>query len=529
LLNTNKLLLEEVAKKNQARKSLLKQHSFLNTLIDTIPIPVFYKDISGRYLGCNQAFEHFSQKPRSEIIGKSVYDMGPIDIAEKYAKKDRELFENPGTQQYEWKFQKNDGEERTVIFQKATFEDQKGEVAGLIGSFFDITERKKMEKQLFQAQKLQAISTLTRGIAHDFNNILSTMMGYTELALIKLSDDSQIRADLDKVYSAGKRAAEMVKQIFAYSRQSDQTIQPVKVGPLIHGVLKLVQASLPATIKTRSSIRTEVTVLADPTRFRQALINLCAYSGQVLMAEGGVLEVTLDATILDSESMHAEAGLSDGPFMKLQIKSSGPGIPQNIFDPIFEPSFSLKDPSDSTDINLSRVHDFIKGLGGIIHVSNKPGEGSIFEILIPLVAGIGEMTSPERGILPHGRESILFVDDTEPLVDLGKMLLEKLDYSVTGCTSSIEALAIFRDNPQKFDLVITDEKMPELTGTMLAAELSQIRPEIPIILCSDSLSFLDKDDDATAKGIKAFIPKPILTETMSKTVRKVLDGIYSDE
>lgn len=527
LKNTIQRLRQEILENQLAQKSLLEQQSFLNTLIETIPIPVFYKDIWKRYLGCNKAFEHLTGKPRSEIIGKTVFDFGPKEIAEKYDKKDRELFENPGTQQYEWKFQKSGGEERTVIFQKATFTDKRGETAGIVGSVFDITERNKIEKQLIQSQKLQAIGTLANGIAHDFNNILSVMMGFTELARMKISEGDPTRNDLDKVYSAGKQAGALVKQILSFSRKSDQKIQPVQVDPIIEEVLKLQQASLPTTIEIRRSILTEVTVLADPEQLHQVLMNLCSNSGHAMMAKGGVLEVTLDSTLLDSQSVFLKTGLSPGLYMKLQVKDTGTGISPDIIDRIFDPFFSTKAPAQGTGLGLSFVHSIIRDLGGIIDVTSTPGSGSVFEILIPIVAEVSEVASREREkALPHGSENILFVDDEELLVDLGKRLLEKLGYSVTGCTNSIAALTMFKANPHKFDLVITDETMPKITGTMLAAELSQIRPGIPVILCSGLISSINKDD-AAAFGIKAFIPKPMLTKKISKIVREVLDGTHS--
>ncbi|MGB3209179.1 MAG: ATP-binding protein [Desulforhopalus sp.] len=528
LRKTNKRLLQEIEENTRARQALTKQQSFLNTLIETIPLPVFYKDTSGRYLGCNRAFEHFSQRKKSEIIGKTVYDLGPAEIADKYFEKDQKLFERGGTQQYEWSFRKNDGEDRNVIFQKATFEDEQGRLAGLIGTIFDITERKKMERQLFQAQKLQAIGTLSNGIAHDFNNILSAIMGYTELARMKLSESSQVRTDLDKIHTAGRRAVELVKQILTFSRQNTPTTQPVKVGPIIEEVLKLMRASLPATIEIRSTIQKDVTILADPTQLHQVLMNLCTNSGHAMVVEGGILEVTLDTTIIKSDPVYAEAGLPKGSFMKLQVRDTGAGIPQNIIDRIFDPFFTTKDTGEGTGLGLSVVHGIIKDLGGVIHVTSTPGTGSTFEILVPMAAGTNEpLFIDNKDRLLRGSESILFVDDEELLVDLGVRLLEKLGYSVTGCTSSREALNIFRENPDTFDLVITDETMPKMTGKMLAAELNQIRPKIPIILCSGFISSIEKED-AEAKGIKAFILKPILTRKMSRIVREVLDGTYSD-
>ena len=526
---TNERLRNEIAENKRAQESLLKQQSFLQTLVETIPIPVFYKDISGRYLGCNKAFEDFSGKPRSEIIGKTVFEMAPKEIAERYYEKDHELFEHPGTQQYEWKFEKSDGEERAVIFQKATYENEKGQIAGLVGSVFDVSEKNKIDKQLIQAQKLQAIGTLSNGIAHDFNNILSAMMGYTELARMKLSDNSQVRTDLDKVYTAGKRAVELVKQILTFSRQSDQTIQPVQVGLLIEEVLKLMKASLPATIEIRGSIRPGVTILADPTRLHQVLMNLCTNAWHAMTAGGGILEVSLEPTTIAPHPLRPEAGLQPGPYMKLQVKDTGAGIPQEIIDRIFDPFFTTKVPGEGTGLGLSVVHGIIKDLGGEIHVTSKVGVGSVFEILIPMVAEVSESPFLAReNALPRGSENILFVDDEEPLVELGKRLLEKLGYSVTGCTSSSKALAMFKDNPHKYDLVITDETMPKITGTMLAAELHQIRPEIPVILCSGFISSMSKDDVA-AMGINAFLIKPILVKNMSEVVRQILDKTYSSE
>jgi signal transduction histidine kinase/ActR/RegA family two-component response regulator len=445
---------------------------------------------------------------------------------EKNNKKDRELLATNGTQQYEGKFIKNDGEEKAVIFQKATLKDENGQIAGLVGSIFDSTEKNMRDKQLFQAQKPQVIGTLSNEIAHDFNNILSAMMGYTELARMKLPERSQVRTDLDKAYNAGKRAVELVKQILSFSHKNDQNIRPIQIGPIIEEVLKLQQTSLPAMIKIRSSIRPEITVMAAPSHIHQVLMNLCTNAGNAMMAEGGILEVTLDSTLLSAQSVYSKRGLSAGLFMKLQVKDTGTGIPQNIVDRIFDPFFSTT-PGKGTGQGLPIVHSIIKDLGGIIHVNSTPGTGSVFEILVPMVTEIHEIESLEReNTLPHGKENILLVDDEELLVDLGKSLLEKLGYSVTGCTSSIKARTIFKGNPHQFDLVITDESMPKLTGTMLATELHQIRPEIPIILCSGLISSIDKED-ATAIGIKAFVLKPILTKKIAKIVRQVLDGTYS--
>jgi len=523
LRRTNTRLLEESAENEAARKSLLKQQSFLSTLIETIPIPVFYKDTSGRYLGCNKAFEQFSEKSRSEIIYKTVYHMAPKDIAEKYEQRDRELFENPGTQQYEWKFPKRNGEERTIIFQKATFEDENGNIAGLVGSIFDITERIKLDKQLIRAQKLQAIGTLSNGIAHDFNNILSAMMGYTELARMKLSGNSQVRTDLDKVYTAGQRAVELVKQILTFSRESDQTIQPIEVGPLIKEVLKLLKASLPSTIEIRSSIRSEATILADPTQLHQVLMNLCTNAGHAMMAEGGVLEVVLDSTLGNCQPESSADKADTMPLMQLQVKDTGTGIPQHIIDRIFDPFFTTKDPGEGTGLGLSVVHGIIQDLGGKIDVTSKLGAGTVFKILVPLATEAEATRQLENELsLAEGSEKILFVDDEELLVNLNKSFLENMGYSVTGCTSSSEALAVFRDNPHGFDLVITDETMPNMTGKTLAAEINKIRPELPIILCSGYLSSLEKDN-AAAWGIKAVLLKPVLAKVFSETVRQVLD------
>ena len=339
LKNTIQRLRQEILENKLAQKSLLEQQLFLNTLIETIPIPVFYKDISRRYLGCNQAFEHLLESPRSEIIGKTVFDIGPKEMDEKCDEEDRVLLNNPGTQQYEWTYPKSGDGERTVIFQKATFKDENGKIAGLVGSIFDITERNKIEKQLIQAQKLQAIGTLANGIAHDFNNILSAMMGYTELARMKLSEGDSTRNDLDKVYIAGKRAGGLVKQILSFSSKSDHSIQPVLVDPIIKEVLKQQQATLPETIKIRSSILTEVTVLADPSQLHQVLMNLCTNAGHAMRTKGGVLEVTLDSTLLESQSLFSQTGLPPGIYMKLQVKDTGTGIPPDIINRIFDPFF----------------------------------------------------------------------------------------------------------------------------------------------------------------------------------------------
>jgi signal transduction histidine kinase len=408
--------------------------------------------------------------------------------------------------------------------------DANGNLNGYRGIGRDITERKqaeeekrKLEAQLQQAQRMEAIGTLAGGIAHDFNNILSLILGYTELSINDVPEGSRARDNLDKLYKAGERARDLVKQILTFSRQREQEQKPVEIHLIVKEVLKLLQSSLPRTIEIRQNIATTGTVLADPTQIHQVIMNLCTNAYHAMLDKGGVLELSVEEVELDTEFTARHLGTDPGPHLKLTVTDTGYGMDKQVLDRIFEPYYTTRKESGGTGIGLSVVHGIVKNHGGVITVYSEPGKGTTFNVFLPRIEspeGVAE--TEEVGALPRGNERILFVDDEPAIVDIGKGMLAHLGYRVETRTSSIEALEAFRAQPEKFDLVITDMTMPNMTGDELARELMVIRSDLPIIICT-GFSGKISEEKAKAMGIRKLVMKPIVMSEMAKAVREALD------
>jgi len=388
----------------------------------------------------------------------------------------------------------------------------------------DITPQKKLEAQFSQAQKMESIGTLAGGIAHDFNNILSAIMGYSELALGDAVKGTHIHKYLQQVMHASHRARDLVKQILAFSRPNVEENKPLKITPIVEEALKLLRASLPTTIEIRRDIETDLgTVLADPSQIHQALMNLCTNAGHAMRDKGGVLEVTLGNVELDSAFIASHPDADTGFYVKLTVRDTGHGMAPDVLERIFEPYFTTKEKGVGTGLGLSVVHGIVKNHGGIITAESESGKGTAFKVYLPFIRE--QVKKPEvdvEGVLLTGYERILFVDDEQFLVDIGKRSLEHLGYEVVPRTSSIEALELFRNQPDKFDLVITDMTMPNMTGDSLALELMKIRDDIPIILCT---GYSERISEGRAKtlGIREFVMKPLVITDLANIIRKVLD------
>ncbi|MBW2303262.1 MAG: PAS domain S-box protein [Deltaproteobacteria bacterium] len=410
-----------------------------------------------------------------------------------------------------------DGKEKVILFRNVEMADGKQYM-----TYEDVTERKRLEIQLRQAQKMEAIGTLAGGIAHDFNNILSGVIGYAELALEEVERGTTLEKDIRRVLEAGTRAKDLVNQILAFSRQREQELRPMQIGPVIKEALKLLRASIPSTIDIRQDIRGDPLVMADPTQIHQILMNLCTNACHAMEEGGGVLEVGLKQVYLDRNFTSRHPEIAPGSYMQLTVKDTGSGIPPEIMDRIFDPFFTTKGEAKGTGMGLSVVHGIVKAHGGTITAYSEHGRGSTFHVFLPVVDESGTIERGTDQPLQTGTERILFVDDEEFQVDLGKQMLERLGYKVTVRTSSVEALKLFRSNPYDFDLVITDMTMPGMTGDVLARELIAERPDIPVILCT-GFSTQITEEKALEMGIRAFVMKPIIMSEISHTIRRVLE------
>jgi len=407
--------------------------------------------------------------------------------------------------------------------------NEKGEPMALQGIARDITEhkrdeleKKKLQAQLVQSQKMEAIGTLAGGIAHDFNNILSAIIGYTELAQMKLESDSKIKDELKEVLTAGERAKKLVKQILAFSRQAKEEKTPVQTGLIAKEALKLLRSSLPSTIDIRQNIQSQSVILSDPTQLHQILMNLCTNAAHAMLEKGGTLEITLNNVMLNSDFTSNHPEIQPGAFQKLTVSDTGHGMTPEVMSRIFDPFFTTKPKDEGTGLGLSVVHGIVKNCGGTITVYSEPDKGTTFNLYFPIIEGKAEEKLEEHTILPTGTERILIVDDEKAIIDITKKILTFLRYGVEARTSSLEALELFKAMPDKFDMVITDMTMPQMTGDMLARELIKIRPDLPVILCTGFSEKITKEN-AETMGIKAFLMKPLLKKEMAHTIRRVLD------
>jgi PAS domain S-box-containing protein len=401
-----------------------------------------------------------------------------------------------------------------------------GRIINYVSIHRDITREVRLERELRQAHKMEAIGTLAGGIAHDFNNILMAIIGYTEMALYKIPEGTTpVRRDLEQVLKAGYRARDLVNQILTFSHQSDQERKVIDIVPTVKEALKLLRSSLPSTIEIRQDIAIppeKGVILANPTQIHQVLMNLCTNAAHAMRDKGGVLSVSLSGVEAATYLVSRYPDLKKGPYVRLTVGDTGHGVDPSILERIFDPYFTTKGPGEGTGMGLAVVQGIVKRHGGMITVHSELGKGTTFHALFPRIEQeiVPEATVAEA--LPLGNERILFIDDEKPLVDLGKGMLESLGYSVTTKTSSLEALETFRAKPDAFDLVITDVTMPAMTGIELAKELMAIRPDIPIILCT-GFSELINEKRAKEMGIQEFVMKPFVIGKHSKTIRGVLD------
>jgi signal transduction histidine kinase/ActR/RegA family two-component response regulator len=412
---------------------------------------------------------------------------------------------------------------------KDKLELQAEELQGAYDRLLTETEqRRKVEEQLAQAQKMEAVGTLAGGIAHDFNNMLAVILGNAELALDDIDETNGAmnasRHNIERIVEASKRSRDLVKQILTFSRKSEsRKRKPLKISPLLKETVKLLRGSLPTTITISLDIATDAdTILGDPSHIQQILMNLASNAAYAMREDGGTLTIRLSRITFNQGDSLLGSDMRPGRYLKLSVRDTGPGIPKKVRTRIFEPFFTTKKAGEGTGMGLALVFGLVKGHEGAITVESEPGEGATFNIFFPAQKKKAEEETYEQDSLPRGNESILLVDDEPLVVDMAKETLQRLGYAVTTAPGGSEGWRLFELDPDGFDLVITDHVMPDMTGMRLAERILEVREDFPIILFT-GYSETVSSEKARAAGISAFVMKPVAKRELAETVRRVLD------
>lgn len=411
---------------------------------------------------------------------------------------------------------------RHLLVSCDTVLDAEGNTLEYRGYIFDISEPKRLEEQLRQSQKMEALGTLAGGIAHDFNNILGVILGYAEIIESSAEPESGLDRRIKEVSRAGRRARDLVTQILNFSRQGPQERHAMMLAPLIKEALKLLRSSVPTNVEIISRMEAaQDNVMADPTQIHQIMLNLCGNAAFAMQGTGGTLTVTMaDVSSADEVVPPEDLGKPER-FLRLTVADTGPGIDPAVIDRVFDPFFTTKKQGEGTGMGLAMVHGIVKRHDGYLELENRPGHGATFHVFLPKNSEIGRADVETSADLVFREGRILFVDDEKPLVDIGREMLESCGFEVVTRTSSIEALEAFKYKANDFDLVITDQTMPNMTGMEFAREVLKLRPNIPIILCtgfSDAVSY----DRLRDVGIGDFIMKPILKHDLMAAISRLL-------
>jgi len=512
----------DISERKKGEEALRESEEKYRTVLEANPDPVVVYNIKGEVIYFNPAFTHVFGWTLAERMGKKMDIFVPEEAWKETKLMIRQVLKGERFSNIESRRYNKKGSIIPVSISGATYMDKNGNPIGSVINLRNISHQKKLEAQLQQSQKMEAIGTLAGGIAHDFNNILSSVIGYTELALADEKKGTFQYQNLQEVLLACDRAKDLVKQILTFSRQVDPEQKPIQVKSIVKETLKMLRASIPSTVEIEQNIQSNALVLGNPTQIHQVLMNLCTNAAHAMEDKGGLLKVSLLDAELHPDVISNHPNLKPGPYINLKVTDTGRGMSSDIMEKIFDPFFTTKEKGKGTGMGLSVVHGIVRNHGADIYVCSEPEKGSTFEVYFPVIKGRFKPEIRVERPVPMGTERILFVDDEPVIMKMGKQILESLGYDVVARNSSVEALELFREKKEHFDLVITDLTMPHMTGEKLAEKLIQLRPDIPVILCT-GFSAMTDEQKALSMGIRAFISKPILKQEIAEAIRKVFD------
>jgi PAS domain S-box-containing protein len=526
----------DISMRRDALQALKESERRFQDFFARSPIGVAVYDANQQLTDVNQAaLAMFGFSERSLFSRLNMFAIPELTLAS------RDILLKGGTVRFEWtvnfdEFRRDDkfhssrsGRCRFDVLATNLGLDHNFNPKGFLVQIQDISERRRAEEALMQnekvlrqAQKMEAIGTLAGGIAHDFNNILTPIIGYAEMALLVSEAYPSIRSHLEEILKASRRAKELVRQILAFSRQAENEAKPVKLSAIVSEVCALLHGSIPSNVELRWNTRMDRDIVqADPIQLHQVVMNLCANALHAMRDHGGVLELTQELVTIDSRTHGQLSRLRRGEYVDLSVRDTGIGMTRETMDRIFEPFFTTKRSGEGTGMGLAVVHGIVKSLNGLVHVESELGKGTIFHVVLPLVAQTTDVLAVALEPLPRGTETILFVDDEGDIVTMVEQMLMGLGYAPVVCRGSREALALFKTDPGAYDMVITDQMMPGMTGSEMVREMHKLRSDLPVIICT-GFSKTVPESELAESGVGEVVMKPILLRQMAESIRRVL-------
>lgn len=517
------LLARNIVRRREVEHRIIEQLAFLEILLNTIPLLICWKDKQQRYLGVNRSFtEFFNMSGPEDVLSRTDKQVHmDEEFASHVAALDREVVNlNKSIVKHKLELRDKNGASRWLDVTKVPLRDPQGNVVGTLTTADNITRQVSLQRQLLQSQKMEAIGTLAGGVAHDFNNILTSIINSTELALTDIEAESLAGKDLERVLKAAHRGSGVVKQILTFSRPNKEDFTNVNLSETVLEALHLLERSVSRNIKVRSHVEAEqAMVMADRTQLHQVVMNLCTNAYQALRDSGGQLDVHLVEALVDNE-LGQLLDVKPGLYVKLTVADNGPGIPPDILDKVFDPFFTTKGKSEGTGLGLAVVHSIVKGHQGGLLLQSKPWVRTSMEIFLPIIDQQCFCSLEELQVSPSGEERVLFVEDDEDQLATTPRILESLGYQVTACRNPATAMNLVRDEPDAFQLIITDFDMPGANGLELAREVSIIREDLPVIMVSGREKVLNL---ATKENnIAKVLVKPYTKSSLSQAIRQIL-------
>ena len=526
LVRLNEELSRQVREREEAEQALRDQFVLLQTLIDAMPAPVFYKDGNGRYLGCNEAFLDYAGTDREGIVGKSLHEVWPKNLADVCAAADAELFEKGSVQIYEGEIGHSDGKRRDAVFRKAPFYRGDGSIGGIVGVVIDVSERKRAEERLREAQRMEAIGRLTGGVAHDFNNLLTVVLGNLEIISLKISGNEQLQQCAQAAFRAVKRGADLTQQLLAYARQQPLSPRAVDVNSLVEEMTGLLERSLGETIAISTRLDSAIDhANADISQLQNAILNLCLNARDAMAKAGGQLTIETALRAVGAEAEGALGDLLPNDYVTICVSDTGCGMPPDIREHAVEPFFTTKDMSSGSGLGLSMVFGFAKQSGGTLTIESEPGRGTQVTLYLPRAGSHAEReeaASPAEP-LPAGRETILVVEDDPDLRLYMETVLKRLGYSVVVAVNGADALAKLRESGH-IDLLFSDVVLPGgMSGKDVADRALAMRPSIKVLFTSGYAEDRIGRDGQLDPGVE-LLPKPFTREALARRLHHMLRG-----